>query len=48
MPERGETVKGYYTDSCYWGFVNGSYMAFPTPDEYIEYMREVSQTSHRT
>ena len=33
-------MKGYYTDSSYWGFVNGSYMQFPTEAEYVEYMKE--------
>lgn len=34
-------MKGYYTSSCYWGWVGNSYMAFPTQNEYAEYMREV-------
>ena len=33
-------MKGYYTDSAYWGWIGNAYMAFPTEREYREYMAE--------
>ena len=36
------TPKGFYTGNGYVGFLpDGSRMAFPTSDEYIDYIREL-------
>ena len=32
--------KGYYTGSCYNGWVGNGYMKFPSDTEYLEYIRE--------
>jgi len=35
------TPKGYYTSQGYTGFLpDGSRMAFPTQDEYLDYVEE--------
>lgn len=31
-------LKGYYTNSCYMGFVDGRYMPFASEEEYREYI----------
>lgn len=33
-------MKGYYTNSCYMGFVNGTYMPFASEQDYEEYLEE--------
>ena len=34
-------LKGYSTDSAYYGYVDGEYMPFETEDEYYNYMKEL-------
>ena len=36
-------MKGYYTATEYKGNVDGKYKAFPTDDEYAEYIREMEK-----
>lgn len=31
-------LKGYYTDSAYWGLVNGRYIQFESESAYKEYV----------
>lgn len=31
-------MKGYYTNSGYMGYVNGTYILFATESDYIEYV----------
>lgn len=31
-------IKGYYTDSAYWGLVDGKYMQFESESAYLEYL----------
>lgn len=31
-------IKGYYTNSCYMGFVDGRYMPFASEQDYEEYV----------
>lgn len=34
-------MKGYYTHSCYMGYIDGSYMPFSSESDYREYWEEV-------
>ena len=34
------TIKGYYVNAGYMGYVAGRYMLFATESDYIEYMKE--------
>lgn len=33
-------IKGYFTDSEYYGYVNGEYMPFESEEEYYKYAEE--------
>lgn len=33
-------IKGYYTDSYYYGWVGDHYMAFASEIDYLEYIEE--------
>lgn len=33
-------MKGYYTQSGYWGYVDGKYLLFATEEDFLEYMAE--------
>lgn len=35
--------KGFYTNSDFWGLVNGEYMRFPTEAEYIQYIEDLEK-----
>ena len=40
------TPKGYYTSQGYTGFLpDGSRMAFPTQDEYLDYIEDSSEAA---
>lgn len=40
-PKRGAVMYGYFVSSGYRGFVDGTWMLFPTESEYYEYMKEL-------
>ena len=35
--------KGYYTDGCYWGLLDGKYYQFATEQEYREIFDEITE-----
>lgn len=39
--KRGAVMYGYFVSSGYRGFVDGTWMLFPTESEYYEYMKEL-------
>ena len=33
-------LEGYYTYSCYWGYVDGQYLRFASEQDYEEFVNE--------
>ena len=41
MMRRIRSMKGYFVDGGYMGYVDGSYMLFAGEEDYFEYMEEM-------